>query len=141
MEQVAFLAQEWCVLQNNCEAHEKNALSIKLAGLVFGLGGFATGAPVYLILIAVLLCWGQEAIVRTWQGRLEDRLLIVEACLARADETGNFAMQLHTNWRSQRSSGTHLVLGYMRHAVRPTVAFPYLPLLLLGAMGVVLQWM
>jgi len=50
------------------------------------------------------------------------------------------AMQLHTDWSTSRPGGTALVIGYAVSACRPTVAFPYLPMLLMLGLGRWLSW-
>jgi hypothetical protein len=127
----AQLAQEWTTLQNNHESHERSALVIKLVAVAL----FALAALDPLEMAAlVLLLWLQEAVLKTWQSRLADRLVHVETLLA---GTGNGAMQacqLHSPWRAQRPDMAGLLTQYGRSAMRPTVAFPYAPLLLISAL-------
>jgi len=124
------LGQEWQTLQNNHEQHEKNALLIKLASLALCLGGLALSLPLLWIGFAVLLCWGLEGIFKTYQARLGERLLRVESMLGQPQATAT-PMQLHTDWAAGRPGGAALIAGYALSACRPTVAFPYLPILLM----------
>ena len=121
------LPAEWAVLQNNIEQYEKSALLIKLvavglfaAALVFSLSDSLTVA-----LIVVL--WVQEGVLRTFQSRLAARILRVEEMLRQA---GGAAFQLHSEWLASRKGALGMLIEYAAAALRPTVAFPYVVLLL-----------
>lgn len=121
------LPAEWAVLQNNIEQYEKSALLIKLvavglfaAALVFSLSDSLTVA-----LIVVL--WVQEGVLRTFQSRLAARILRVEEMLRQA---GGTAFQLHSEWLASRKGALGMLIEYAAAALRPTVAFPYVVLLL-----------
>lgn len=124
------LCQEWQTLQNNHEQHERNALLIKLTSLTLCLGGLALSLPLLWIGFAVLLCWGLEGIFKTYQARLSERLLRIEA-LFNKPQPSDMPMQLHAEWAANRPGGVALIAGYALSACRPTVAFPYLPILLM----------
>lgn len=123
------LSQEWCTLQNHHEQHERNAIVIKLVCLSLCLVGVAALVPTPWLGLTIALLWALEAIVKTYQSRLADRLLKVEALLQLASPTGA-AMQLHTEWAVQRPGAAGLVVSYALSALKPTVAFPYVPLIL-----------
>lgn len=133
------LGQEWQTLQNNHEQHEKNALLIKLASLTLCIGGLAFSLPLHWIAFAVLLCWGLEGIFKTYQARLSERLLCVESMLGKL-QPSDMPMQLHTEWAAGRPGGGALIAAYVRSACRPTVAFPYLPILLMLGIDYWLFW-
>ena len=121
------LPAEWAVLQNNIEQYEKSALLIKLvavglfaAALVFSLSDSLT-----IALLVVL--WVQEGVLRTFQSRLVARILKVEEMLRQA---GGAAFQLHTEWLASRRGALGMLIEYAAAALRPTVAFPYVVLLL-----------
>lgn len=130
------LQGEWHTLQGNCEQYERHALTIKLAAVAitvaapaFGWTWLATGA-------LLLVLWLQEGIFRTSQARLADRLLRIERQLA--DGGGNAAPRLHIEWESGRRGTVGLLAEYAVHAARPTVAYPYVVLIVLSgvvAMG------
>lgn len=134
MHHTTLLAQEWQTLQGNHEALEKTAQWIKLGSLAFALVGIAMQLPLLAIACIVLLCWGQEAMLKTFQSRLSDRLLAIEAML-RQSPPSQGAMQLHSEWQASRPGQGGLIVAYAVSALRPTVAFPYLPLLLLGLLA------
>lgn len=141
MDSTQLLAQEWQTLQNNHEQYEKHALLIKLTCLVLTTAGMATSVPLFWMTITVLLCWGQEAIFKTWQSRLADRLMVVESLVKVPAPQPSLPMQLHTGWLASRPGTTAMVSAYVSHAAKPTVAFPYLPMLVLGGMAYLLQWL
>ncbi|NTV69657.1 MAG: hypothetical protein HGA71_05860 [Azonexaceae bacterium] len=140
MDSSTLLGKEWQTLQDNHEEHERNALFIKLACLSLCAAGLATGLPLFWISFTVLICWIQEGIFKTYQSRLADRLLAVERLLIQANAAPP-AMHLHTDWLASRPGGSALLGGYLISAIRPTVAFPYLPILLMLGFGRWLSWL
>ncbi len=129
-EQQTLLGQEWQTLQSNHEQYEKSALLIKLTCLVLTTASLAFGLPLGWIAITIGLCWLQEGIYKTFQSRLANRLLRIETQL-RQPESSGAAMQLYSDWLTSRPGSWALLIGYVASASRPTVAFPYLPILLL----------
>lgn len=128
------LGKEWQTLQNNHEQYEKMALAVKLLGITLCFITFAVPVDVLLSCAVLMVLWLQEAILRTGQARLGDRLLRIESLLQQADDapgsiSGPYA--LHLNWQATRPGTFGLLAEYLRHAQRPTVAFPYVALLLL----------
>ncbi|WP_124948227.1 hypothetical protein [Sulfurirhabdus autotrophica] len=132
------LVQEWVALQNNYEQYEKIAVYIKLTsvvlffiGLVMSLNGILSG-------LMVLVLWLQEAIWKTYQSRLGERILMVESMIkqggnAEAEaEAEAAAFQLHSIWQVSRPGALGLVREYFANSVRPTVAYPYVMLLLIN---------
>jgi hypothetical protein len=139
MDGSSLLGLEWRTLQNNHEQHEKNALLIKLASLTLCCAGLAFGLPLLWIGFTVLLCWGLEGIFKTYQARLSERLLRVEAMLGGLQPSAA-PMQLHAEWAASRPGSAALIAGYALSAGRPTVAFPYLPILLMLGIDYGLFW-
>ena len=122
------LPAEWAILQNNIEQYEKSALLIKL----FAVGIFA-GALVFALSDAftaalIVILWVQEGVLRTFQSRLSARILKVEEMLRQA---GGAAFQLHSEWMASRKGAIGMLIEYAAAALRPTVAFPYVALLLI----------
>ena len=134
------LGLEWRTLQQNHEQYEKNVLLIKLTCLVLVFAGLAMQVCPGWLAIAVVLCWLQEGIFKTYQSRLTDRLLRVESLL-RQPEPAPGAMQFHSEWTASRQGGLGLVAAYAASACRPTVAFPYLPILCAGGVAKLLSWL
>ncbi len=127
------LAQEWTTLQDNFEAQERSALSIKLVTvLLFALARWVE-LDLFLTGALILILWVQEAVYKTWQARLGARLLALEAMLQRGPQGTERSFALHSQWLEQRAGLRALLVEYAQHAIRPTVAFPYVDLLLLAA--------
>lgn len=129
LHQLHPLHLEWQTLQHSHEQHERNALLIKLVCVALSLLGITAHVPWLWLAIGVTLLWVQEGIIKTYQTRLADRLLRVESLL-RQTQPEPVAMQLHTEWKEQRPNGAALIASYLLSACRPTVAFPYVPLLI-----------
>lgn len=118
------LHQEWLALQAQHERYEGLALAVKL--VAFAAVVLVPDNTLAVALIALL--WLQEGVLKTFQARLGERLLVVEAGLKAGE--GALAMQLHSDWLVSRPRGPALIGQYLKSALRPTVALPY-PLLML----------
>jgi hypothetical protein len=120
------LGHEWAVLQNNHEQYEKTSLLIKLGVIALFVACLALSMDVFVTLLLVLVMWLQEAILRTSQSRLGERILLVEQHIAGGAQA--LAYQLHSEWRASRPGLAGLLAEYGKNALRPTVAFPYVVL-------------
>jgi hypothetical protein len=128
------LAKEWSLLQTQCNGYEKYSLLIKLFSI--GLAGVAYfQSMLSLFLCALLLVlWFQDAIWKTFQSRTEVRILQLESLLATRhhdENEGCLAYQFNSLYAKSRPNTIGLIKEYSRHALRPTVAFPYSVLLLI----------
>lgn len=117
------LAHEWATLQNNIEHYERQALWVKLLAIALAAQLGWLGWPL-LGMTMVLVLWLQEAIFRTSQSRLGERILELE------QHPQTRPHQLHTAWQAKRPGTLGLVREYLAQSLRPTVAFPY-PVLVL----------
>lgn len=128
-------AAEWLCLQNNHEQYERLCLWVKLAAVVLSLA-MLWGAS-WLGVFAVLVLWLQEAILRTSQARLGARILRIETILRAPptlhESSAASAFQLHSEWLAARPGAARLLREYLGHALRPTVGYPYVVLLVLPA--------
>jgi hypothetical protein len=131
-ESAAF-GQEWTTLQNNYEQYERTALTIKLIAILLWVAGLIFDFA-FIAGVATILLWVQEGILRTYQFRLGARLLRVEALLMQPDST-SLPFQLHSEWLANRQGVAGLFAEYATNSVKPTVAFPYAALLLLGVLA------
>jgi hypothetical protein len=125
------LTHEWATLQNNHEQHERNSLLIKLAGvaLLAASPALTLSAPASVALLLVL--WLQEAIFRTFQARLGERILRIEQLLREGAIQAAAPCQLHSEWLASRPGTAGLLAEYGKNMLRPTVAFPYAVLVLI----------
>lgn len=122
------LQQEWLLLQAQHEPYELWTLAIKLAAVL--LTAFAPVSTLLLLALLALL-WVQDAVLKTFQSRLGERLLRIERALF-APATVTAGMQFNSDWQAQRPGTAGLLVGYLRAASRPTVAFPYSFLMVLA---------
>ena len=122
-----YLSLEWQTLQNQFDSYEKYSLLIKLVAIFttsFALG-FEFNLFVPVLMVGVF--WLQDGIWKTFQGRFETRLLIVEAALAaNHNETG---CQFNQQYQQIANSGIGLIKEYLKQCLRPTVMYPYVVLL------------
>ena len=134
------LSSEWQTLQGQHGQYEFHALILKAVCLSVFVLALTTQLQVIPTGLVVSLFWIQEGIFKTYQTRLADRLLKIENLLGQPDPTQP-AMQLHAEWVASRPGGSTLIAGYVASACRPTVAFPYLPMLVMLAVGRWQAWL
>lgn len=121
------LHHEWLALQSQHERYEALALAVKL----LAIAGTVVVADNTLAAALLALLWLQEAVLKTFQARLGDRLLVVEAALKSGADA--VPMQLHSDWLATRPRGAAMLGQYLKSALRPTVALPYPVLMLIVA--------
>jgi hypothetical protein len=120
---------EWALLQNQFDSYEKWSLLIKLASvLVVAVALILDRADVWIAMLLLIL-WLQDAIWKTFQSRIELRLLALEAMICAGDVKPDKGFQFNTDFLRNRPSGVGIIGEYLGQAARPTVAFPYLALL------------
>ena len=128
------LAKEWSVLQIQCDTYEKYSLLIKLLSIGLVAVAYFQGMLSVFFSVLLLILWFQDAIWKTFQSRTEARILHLEGLLAMnqpAESEEGRAYQFNSLYAKSRPNTIGLIKEYSRHALRPTVAFPYLVLLLL----------
>jgi len=123
------LGPEWVALQQDHERYEASALLVKLAAVVLATLGIALAWPALAAILPLPVLWLQEGILRTSQSRLGARLLRIESGLSDP-------YRLHSEWQAGRPGVVGLLIEYVRNALRPTVAFPYVVLLVVTAVEV-----
>ncbi|GAA5165628.1 hypothetical protein [Viridibacterium curvum] len=116
--------QEWLALQSQFAAHEVHALQLRMLAVALFAVISGLGWHLRVLGLALLMLWLLEAMLRTTQSRLGQRLLLLEA-------SGAPGLQLHSWWAAQRGGAVALLSAYVCAALRPTVALPYV-LLLIG---------
>ncbi len=123
------IEQEWLALHRAFEAHERNALWIKLVAIVLCGGAVILSLNEYFVATLVVTLWIQEGVIRTFQSRLGGRMLRVEQLIR--DNVPSGAFQLHSEWLARRKRGVAMLGEYAVNALRPTVAYPYVALILI----------
>jgi len=123
------LKMEWCLLQNQFDSYEKHSLYIKFFSIfVFLLAELLLNNSLFIVLILAVV-WLQDAIWKTFQSRIEVRLLQVEQYIL--EETTDNAFQFNSEYQKNSLSGFSLINEYFSQAIRPTVAFPHVVLVFL----------
>jgi len=120
---------EWCLLQNQFDSYEKHSLYIKLLSVIVLLAAEISDVISIFIVLVLLVLWLQDAIWKTFQSRIEQRLLQVERYIS--DKSEESAFQFNSEYHKVRLSGISLINEYARQSIRPTVAFPHIVLILI----------
>ena len=132
--QTSDLAAEWSVLQNQFDSYEKYSLLIKLTAVgVLSAAYFSNHLSVF-VLCLLLTLWLQDAIWKTFQSRIDTRLLQLEQYLSSEhplEKRDGKAYQFNSLYLQHRPGSIALVQEYMGQALRPTIAFPHLVLVLI----------
>ena len=121
--------KEWCLLQNQFDSYEKHSLYIKLLSVIVLLTGEVAEIVSIFTPLVLGVLWAQDAIWKTFQSRIEPRLLQVEKCIASNSEESAF--QFNSEYQKVCLTGFSLIGEYARQALRPTVAFPHVALILI----------
>ncbi|AEP28687.1 hypothetical protein [Brumicola nitratireducens] len=130
------LLTEWVTLQNQCDAFEKLSLGIKLLAVLLASLFSITLIHPEIILVLNSILWVQDAVWKTFQSRFSERLLQIESSLSSSQSDSS--IQFNTAWEAKPRGIVFLVSEYLRHLAKPTVVFPHLVLILLGAYVVIL---
>jgi len=125
------LENEWTILHADIERYERNSLYIKLTAVLVSLISMLMGLNVFLAVLLLMILWLQDGIWKTFQNRLVSRIVNLEDQIKRStnDDDG---MQLYSQWENQRQGVLGLVREYLKNALKPTVAYPYVVLILLA---------
>ncbi|MFT5504226.1 MAG: hypothetical protein ACI8XC_001941 [Gammaproteobacteria bacterium] len=127
---------EWCLLQNQFDSYEKHSLYIKLIGVFVLLAAEVSGVINIFILLILAILWLQDAIWKTFQSRIEIRLLRIEKFIS--EESKEPVYQFNSQYHKVRFSGLGLINEYALQSIRPTVAFPHIVLILILSIQYVL---
>lgn len=121
------LENEWCLLQNQSDSYEKFSLLIKLVGFLMTFATIFLNVNELVLIIVFLSLWLQDGIWKTFQSRIETRLIELEAIIANKDEQLTVvAYQFNTSFQKNRLKRASLMGEYLRQTLKPTVAFPHI---------------
>ncbi|OUS12232.1 hypothetical protein A9Q89_06700 [Gammaproteobacteria bacterium 53_120_T64] len=130
--QTSHLAAEWSLLQNQFDSYEKYSLLIKLSSIVILAAAYFTDHLSIFILCLLFILWLQDAIWKTFQSRIDSRLLQLEAYLSNEhtpQHCDGVAFQFNSLYLQNRPSSAGLIKEYLGQALRPTIAFPHVLLI------------
>ncbi|KXI30271.1 hypothetical protein [Paraglaciecola hydrolytica] len=135
-DSIQLYQQEWTTLQNQFDSYEKFSLVIKLLNIsLSSLLLFYWQAGLWTVLVTGML-WLQDAIWKTFQDRINQRLLLIEEALKQAltnnESEEVLPLQFNQSWSLSRSSVTSLFNEYLTQALKPTVAYPHVALIALS---------
>tara|TARA_R110000868_G_scaffold384781_1_gene652405 strand:- start:333 stop:767 length:435 start_codon:yes stop_codon:yes gene_type:complete len=138
IDSIQLYQQEWTTLQNQFDSYEKFSLLIKLLNIsLCSLLLFYWQAELWTVLVCAIL-WMQDAIWKTFQERINQRLLTIEEALKQAltnnESEDVLPFQFNQSWVLNRPATSSLVHEYISQALKPTVAYPHVLLLLLSVM-------
>lgn len=121
------LTQEWTTLQDQFDSYEKFSLIIKLfsiAWLIISIILIELGLFNLCASIAIAgILWLQDAIWKTFQSRIESRLLKIEASIA--DKAEITPCQFNREFIANRGGTVSTLVSYLKQALRPTIAYPH----------------
>ena len=117
------LQAEWQLLQGQFDSYEKFSLIIKLVAICTFVAFIITQGSLVLFAITFATLWLQDAIWKTFQARIEHRILAIESALATSTQLVPF--QFNRDFAAQRPGVVGLVVEYIKAALKPTVAYPH----------------
>lgn len=126
IESNALLVKEWQSLHNSHEQYEQYALIIKLFSVAVTLLSLAFSHESMVIILILAVLWLQEGIWKTYQSRTCLRVELIERALV---ENNLVAFQFYSQWSDNRPSSVGLVIEYIKNSLKPTVIYPYIPLI------------
>ena len=133
MDTKSALIQEWSVLQAQSDAYEKHALYIKLMSIGIVAVALLIDQIGFGIVFLLAVLWLLEAIWKTFQSRITERILAVEDALKVQPESidgqGVSPCQLNSEWLAHRHGFAGLITEYLFQAIRPTVVYPHVLLM------------
>ncbi len=125
------LQNEWVIIHGDIEKYEKFSLTIKLFSVLVSALLIAYVVDKWVAVVLILVLWLQDGIWKTFQKRLEIRIVYIEQKLQNKTDKNSLAFQLYSQWEDKRQGVAELIKEYLINAAKPTVAYPYALLALL----------
>ena len=130
------LSQQWLSLHNDHEQYERYALLIKLTATVMTLTAFIFSMPPLSITSLLLITWLLEGVWKTFQARAASTIITIEKQLIENEiiEQSKKPIthcSMYSQWQANRRDLNSLFIEYIVSSLKPTVLFPYIPLLIL----------
>ncbi|MBV1928188.1 MAG: hypothetical protein KUG81_01585 [Gammaproteobacteria bacterium] len=135
------LSSEWSLLQGQFDSYEKHSLLIKLSSIGILSAAYFTNHLSVFVLLLLLVLWLQDAIWKTFQARIDARLLQLEEYLSNEHALENrdgIAFQFNSLYAQNRPGNIGLLKEYLGQSLRPTVAFPHIVLVAILALYLLL---
>lgn len=138
LDHTADLVKEWQALHNSHEQYEHFALLIKLVTVVITIVLIIFDQANHVTLLVLAILWLQEGIWKTYQARTSTRIALIEQALEngkQGNDKATIAFQFYNHWNKNRTSAILLIKEYLKNSVKPTVIYPYLPLMVIALMA------
>jgi hypothetical protein len=127
------LQKEWVLLHTNIEQYERYSLLVKLVAIFASLMMVIYSVNILTASLFLLILWLQDGIWKTFQKRLEKRILFIENKIektpnAKSNESSEEvtgAFQYYSQWENDRQGVVGLLKEYLMSSLKPTVAYPY----------------
>jgi len=116
---------EWTILHSDIEKYERGSLIIKLAGILICAAALAFNIDKVYSIVLICILWLQDGIWKTFQKRLEARIIFIEQAMQDSANNVSNAFQLYSQWELKRQGVTALITEYLLTSMKPTVAYPY----------------
>ncbi|NOQ77539.1 MAG: hypothetical protein GQ475_07120 [Methylococcaceae bacterium] len=126
---------EWVIIHSDIEKYERFSLIIKLFTVFIFILAKASAFNPLLIIFLILILWLQDGIWKTFQKRLETKILIIEDNIDSNSNKKGSAFQLYSEWHKNRTGSLSLIKEYIFNSLKPTVAYPYIALVTLLAIN------
>ncbi len=127
------LLKQWQTLHNSHENYEQYALIIKLLAVAISIAVIALSLTMLFAVFLLSILWLQEGIWKTYQYRIANAIITIEDQMTdKYSEHTNKVEQpylLYKKWQLNRGTNKQLVKEYLTNSVKPTVIYPYLPLM------------
>jgi len=129
------LHEQWQTLHNSHENYEQYALIIKLVAIASTLLVFSLSVATLAAVLLIAALWLQEGIWKTFQSRTANAIIAIEEKLVlNESEQSNGSEQpylFYKEWQANRPNSKALISEYIINSLKPTVIYPYLPLIVL----------
>jgi len=127
------LVEQWQTLHNSHESYENYALIIKLVAIVLTLLALTFSLVTLVTLLLLATLWLQEGIWKTFQQRTESAIIAIEDKLELSDDEqtdeSTAPYLFYKQWQANRPSTKGLICEYISNSLKPTVLYPYFPLM------------
>jgi hypothetical protein len=124
------LSKQWHTLHISHEQYEHLSLIIKLVAIIITAIFIGFGLSLLTTLLIAAVFWLQEGIWKTFQARACNAIIELEEEINNGTTVSSY--QLYSHWQTNRPSSSKLVAEYITNALKPTVMFPYAPLMVIA---------
>jgi len=117
------LQNEWAIIHRDIESYARFSLLIKLVSILICTLAIVFSIKTFSSIFIILVLWLQDGIWKTFQQRLENRILLIESNIQNKRDDNPF--QLYSEWKNKRLKNILLIKEYCFNSLKPTIAYPY----------------